>query len=107
MEAIHQLHVERVIGWIQQHMLITLMVQKDNVAVGEAEKIKLKKLANKGTKMVCGDSIFVDFMKTILKVTVAVGNNYNTKFASCYTINIIKDMMCSAFLIGMSTQSYY
>lgn len=46
-------------------------------------------------------------MKIIVNFTVVFEKEYNEKFAAALIVDIIKTVMGSVFLTGMSIQSYY
>lgn len=85
-----QLHVEGDIGWIQQHILVRLMIQGDRVEINEDEGIKMSNLPNKVTVIVQSDSMFVDLTITNLNDTLAFEKECNEKYVSARTVDILK-----------------
>lgn len=53
------------------------------------------------------DSLFVGVKKTVLNFSITLESEYNETFVSARIVNILKDMMLSDLLTGMSTLSYY
>lgn len=49
----------------------------------------------------------MDFRKIMLNTAIPFENAYNEKLFAIGTVDIVKDMMSSALLTEMSTQSYY
>lgn len=66
LEAMRQLHVKGDIGWLQQHILVCVLLRDDSVVIDEAKGIQLSKLANRITGILRRFSSFVDLLKTIL-----------------------------------------
>lgn len=66
-----RLDLESDVNWIQQHILVRLIVREDKAVIGEAKRVRLSKLANKVNGAVCHDSTFVEIMKTTLNFTDA------------------------------------
>lgn len=83
------------------------LLEKKMVAIGKAERIRVRKLASKVTRIVHHDSKFVNFMKTILNITIAFEKEYSEKLVATGIVAIVKEMMASDFLTGMGAQSYY
>lgn len=71
LKAMRQLHVEHYVDWIEQHILICVIVREDKVAISKAKEIRPRKLANNVTRIVHCDSIFLDLIKTIMNFTIA------------------------------------
>lgn len=76
------------------------------MANSKAERIKLSMIPNKETGIVRLDSMFVDLMKNILTFGNAFEKEYNEKLVATSIVNIVKGMMGSAYLAGMSSQLY-
>lgn len=51
--------------------------------------------------------MFGDFMKTILKFAIAFEKKHKEIFVATHIEHIVKDMMGSDYLTGMSARSYY
>lgn len=95
LEAMEELHVEDVVGWIQQHVLAPFIVSKVRVAISKAEELKLSKLSSKVTELVRHDSRFVDLMKKILYIAIAFQTEYCDKFVATIIVEIVKSTMSS------------
>lgn len=50
------------------------------MAIDEAERIKLSKVVNKMTRVLCFDSTFVDCVNIRLNFAIAFEGEYNEKF---------------------------
>lgn len=59
-------------------------------------------LSNKVTGDVGHDTTFVDLMKTILHFSIAFEKVYNDMLFATRIVDVVKDMMSSDFLAGMS-----
>lgn len=95
------------LGWIQQHILARLILREDRLDISEAEGIKLSKLANKMTDIVCRELTFVDLVKKLLTFATRFEKGYDEKFVATGIVDIVKDMICSDFLVRENAQSYY
>lgn len=102
-----QLHVERDSGWNQQQTMVFLIVWEDREAICEAEGMKLFKL----TKQVAGTlrhaSVYMDLMKTVRHFASAFKNDCNQDLFAIRITDIVRDMMGSDVLAGMSSQRYH
>lgn len=107
LQAKRQLHVEGYVGWLQQYILGLLIGREDKVSIRTVEGIKLGKFANKVTGIARCDSTFVDLTKKILTLAIAFGEEYNEKFVVTRVVHIVKDMMGTDVLAGMSDQFSY
>lgn len=88
-------------------MLVCVIVQNDTVTISESEATKLSNLVSKVTGTVCPTSNFVDLTKTSLNFAIAFEKDYHEKFVTTRIVGIVKDMVYSDFLTGMSAQSYF
>lgn len=82
-------------------------VRTDRVVISEARGIKLRKLANNVTGTVRRASLFVDVMKTILRLMMALEKKNNENVAASPIVDIEKDIICTDFVTGMSVLSFH
>lgn len=101
------MHVDRFVGCIQQEILVRVIKREYGMAITKAEWMKLRKTANKVTGSMCLDSTFVELMKISLKFVIAIEKEYNERFVATRISDIVKDMMSSGVLAGISNQNYY
>lgn len=64
LEMMPQLQVKGDLGGIQNHIIVRLVVREDRVEISETEKIKLRKLANKASRILRRNFTFLDITKT-------------------------------------------
>lgn len=98
---------KRDVIYIKQHILVHLIPGKVRVKISEAEKIGLSKVANKLAGVVCGDSTYMDFMKTVLNFFVAFKKEYNKSFVAVHIVDVARDVMSSNFLTAIRAQYNY
>lgn len=59
--------------------------------------IKLSKLANKVTGIVCRDSTFKDLMKTYLSLAIAFDKEYNDNVVVSSIVDFVEDKIALTF----------
>lgn len=63
LQAMRQLYLEGDVRWLQQHVLLSAIVEEDIVTISEAKWMKLRKLVNEVTGIVRRDSTSMNLMK--------------------------------------------
>lgn len=107
LKAMRQLHMDRDIGRVQQHIPVLLISREDRVANSGGGRIKIGSIANKVAGIGLHDFTFLDVMKTILHYSVVFAKAYTGKLVAARIVDIAKDMIRSDFHTAMSAQSYY
>lgn len=59
------------------------------------------------TGIVCRDATFLEVMETLLSVKIALKEKYNEKFDVTSIVDILNDMKCNTFVIGIGVKSYF
>lgn len=77
------------------------------MASSKVDGINLSKLENKLTGIVYRDSKLLDFIEPILNFAITSKQKYHLKLAATRNMDVVKDMISSDFLTGMSSQPYY
>lgn len=107
LETMWQQHVDGDVGWIQQIILVRLILWEGRVAISEAEGFKLNKLAHKGNAIMPRGSSLVYLKIKILNFAIAFKKWYYKKVVETCNVDKVKNMMCFDLLIGISAQFYH
>lgn len=73
----------------------------------KAEEMMLSKLVKKATRTVELASTSVDFIRTIVNVSIAFKRSKIAKFVATLIVDIVNDILGFEYLMKLSTQSYY
>lgn len=72
------------------------------MALSNSDGINLSMLAYKVTGILRPDSTFVDLIKMIVILAIALEKEYNERFLATLTVNIAKSVIGSALLTAIS-----
>lgn len=100
------MHVEGEVGWIQQHMLVCLIVREDRVVISEFKGIKWSKLLDQVTGILHLFFTFQDIMKLILHFAISFEKEYNEEFIASRIVDIVKAKTYRDLLTEISIQYY-
>lgn len=99
-----QLHVEGILGWIQEDIQLFLVVQEQICAINEAGRIEMSKAPHKVAKTKHRYTTSVEHIKTILKFSIKFLKMGNEKISVTWIVNAMWDIMASDLLTKISTQ---
>lgn len=90
LDSMQQMEIERGLGRIQRHMLSFLLVRERRATIIDAEEIELSKVTETVAFIMHCDSTFLTLVIKILNLAFAFEKDYEDKFISTWTVEIIK-----------------